>query len=188
MAKRTPTPSQTLGPFFAYGLLREDDADVAGPDAAGERIVLAGALKDKNGAPVRDALIEVWQADAAGRMPGRDADADPAVKGFGRTLTKEDGGFSFRTILPGASAGGGNKAQAPHFAIGVFSAGLTRRVLTRVYVPGADGLQDDEIFGALSDAERKSLVAVACDDENGARRLEFQIRLAGDGATTAFVD
>lgn len=188
MAKRTPIPSQTLGPFFAYGLLRDDDAVVAGEGAKGERVTLSGILTDKNGAPVRDALIEVWQADADGRIPGRDADADAEVKGFGRTLTQENGVFSFETVLPGASAGSGNRTQAPHFAIGVFSAGLTRRVVTRAYVPGAPELADDEVYGGLSDAQRKSVVAVDGVGEGGARRLEFAIRLAGDDATTAFVD
>ncbi len=184
MTRLTPTPSQTLGPFFAHGLLRPNDGNLAGPDAMGERIVLRGILRDHEGAGVRDALIELWQADAKGRYPGRDADADPAVNGFGRTMTGADGSFEFATVMPGAAAGTGNKRQAPHFLIGVFAAGLSRRVTTRIYAPDAGALADDEVFGELPPATRERIVAKA----SGAGRLEFEINLGGARATPAFSD
>lgn len=184
MTRLTPTPSQTVGPFFAYGLIREDDAELARPGARGEPLRLSGVLKDKNGAPIRDALIEIWQADADGRYVGRDPDADPAFKGFGRTLTKADGAFSFQTVVPGVSAGSGNSLQAPHVAIGVFAAGLTRRVVTRAYLGEAPEPEGDGVLSALSEAQRASLAVRRTAD--GA--AEIELRLGGDGAVTAFAD
>ena len=188
MVKLAATPSQTLGPFFSYELLGADDAHVAGSAAKGEHIVLAGVLMDNEGTPVRDALVEVWQADAAGRYPGQDADADPAVRGFGRTLTDAVGVFQFHTVLPGVSAGAGNSAQAPHFAIGVFAAGLMRRVTARIYVPDRDELATDAVLASLPEAARGSLTASWAADVDGARCLNFDFRLGGAGATTVFTD
>ena len=188
MAKLTATAAQTVGPFFAYGLIRDDDARIAGDAAKGERIALTGGLYDHNGAPVRDALIEVWQADAAGRYPGRDADADPSVRGFGRTLTDAEGRFRFDTVLPGPSAGPGNAPQAPHFAIGVFAAGLNRRVATRIYVPDAAELDADAVRACLPEGARRGLTAGWIDAKDGARRLGFDIRLGGPEATPVLTD
>lgn len=188
MSDYTATPSQTLGPFYAYGLLRDGDADLAGPNAGGERIELAGRLTDGVGAPVRDALIELWQADAEGRYAGRDDGADPDFKGFGRTLTRPDGTFSFQTVLPGPSAGTGNSLQAPHFAIGVFSAGLMRRVVTRIYAPDTELLESDALLSGLPDSVRPALIAEQSRTDAGGPRLSFEVRLAGEGATPVFQD
>lgn len=180
----TPTPSQTLGPFYAYGLLSDADAALAGPAAKGARIQLRGRLLDKNGDPARDALIEIWQADAAGRYVGHDADADPDFKGFGRTLTRDDGAFRFDTVTPGPSAGSGNSLQAPHFAVAVFAGGLMKRVVTRIYVPDTELLASDAVLARLPSDARSALVA----KPDGAAGLTFDIRLAGAGATPMFRD
>lgn len=184
MARLTPTPSQTVGPFFAYGLIREDDAELARPGAKGAPLRFSGVLTDKNGAPIRDALIEIWQADADGRYVGRDPDADPAFKGFGRALTKEDGAFSFQTVVPGASAGAGNSLQAPHIAIGVFAAGLTRRVVTRAYFADAPEPEGDSVLAELSEAQAGTLAVRWTGD--GAAAID--LRLGGDGAMTVLAD
>lgn len=183
MAKFTPSPSQTLGPFYAYGLLTDADRVLAGPAAKGDRVTLTGRLVGRDGNPARDALIELWQADADGRMSGRDADADPDFKGFGRTLTDGDGVFAFETVTPGASAGEGNSAQAPHFALSVFSAGLTRRLVTRAYVPDRPELETDSLLEAVAEDMRPRLMAKA----DGAK-LIVNLNIAGENATPFFTD
>jgi len=187
MSKLTPTASQTLGPFYAYGLIGADDNVLAGPSAKGQRAHIEGVLLDGEGDPVRDALIEVWQADAAGRRPGRDADADPNFKGFGRCLTNAEGGYHFETVLPGASDGPGNSVQAPHIMFGVFSAGLTKRVVTRAYLPNAPELEHDPVLDDLDAAARSSLIAVAAD-RDGAALIHFDLNLGGAAPTTFFSD
>jgi protocatechuate 3,4-dioxygenase alpha subunit len=184
MARLTPTPSQTLGPFFAYGFLSDEDNMLAGPDVLGERVTLTGTLKDSEGDAARDALIELWQADAAGLYPGYDAGADAAFKGFGRVLTDADGKFSFHTIMPGASAGQGNRKQAPHFAFGIFAGGLTRRVMTRVYPPNAEAVAEDDVAMSLDEVGRDSITAKHSD----AGVLHIDIKLGGEDATAVFTD
>ena len=184
MARLTPTPSQTLGPFFAYGFLSDADNTLAGPDVSGERVTLTGTLKDNEGTAARDALIELWQADAAGLYPGRDAGADAAFKGFGRVLTDADGKFSFHTIMPGASAGQGNRKQAPHFALGIFAGGLTRRAMTRVYLPNPDAIAEDDVAMSLDGTARDSITAKAAAEGV----LHIDIKLGGEEATTVFTD
>ncbi|MEQ8696052.1 MAG: protocatechuate 3,4-dioxygenase subunit alpha [Bauldia litoralis] len=188
MAKLEPTASQTLGPFYAHGLLGEADRVLAGPKARGDRARLTGQLRNAEGKAVRDALIEVWQADADGRRPGRDPDADPDFKGFGRALTDADGAFSFETVLPGATPGDGNRPQAPHFALSVFAAGLTRRVMTRVYVPGAPELETDSLLESLPEAARKSLTAEMTRGAEGLASVVCRLELGGDAPTTFFTD
>jgi len=95
VTRLTPTAAQTLGLFFSYGFLTEEDSIVAGPTAIGRHIKLVGKRTNRDANACRDALTEIWQADAAGLYKGRDADADPAVRGFGRTLTDENGYFEF---------------------------------------------------------------------------------------------
>ena len=184
MARLTPTAAQTLGPFFSYGFLTEEDSIIAGPTAIGRHIKLVGMLTNRDGNVCRDALIEIWQADAAGLYKGRDADADPAVKGFGRTLTDENGSFEFQTILPGACPGPGNSWQAPHFAVGLFAGGLTRRVVTRIYTPDHPELEEDQVLTELGNEAARTLIARWVSKNT----LEFNIRLAGEGATAFLQD
>lgn len=187
MPKLAPTASQTLGPFYAYGLIGQDDNVLAGPNAKGQRARLEGVLSDDDGNPVRDALIEIWQADSAGKRPGRDADADPDFKGFGRVLTDADGLYCFHSVLPGASDGSGNAVQAPHVMFGVFCAGLTKRVVTRAYLPDAPELESDPVLHDLAAAARASLIA-ATSDRDGATLVRFDLKLGGKAPTTFFAD
>lgn len=185
---RIPTASQTLGPFFSYGFLREDDAQIAGPKAAGEAAILCGKLIDRSGSPIRDGLVEVWQADAEGRYPGADPVADPNVRGHGRCLTDADGRFRFETIIPGAVSAGGNSLQAPHFAIGIVASGLMSRLTTRIYAPDNGANIADSFFDALPEQTQTQLRAVNAGAEDGRTILELDIRLGGDNATPVFDD
>ena len=109
------TPSQTVGPFFSKALIREGWNDLAARGASGQPLVIAGRVLDGEGAPVPDALLEIWQANAAGRYDHpddtRDTPLDPHFRGFGRAGTDEQGRFRFRTIKPGPVPGAGTSLQ-----------------------------------------------------------------------------
>src|SRR3712207_4571545 len=98
------TPSQTVGPFFSPSLLREDAVQhvLVRPDTTGERIRIEGRVLDGDGAPISDALVEIWQANAHGRY-NHPADQGPALldsafTGFGRCGTDDDGRYWFETV------------------------------------------------------------------------------------------
>ncbi len=181
---RIPTASQTLGPFYSYEFMRDDDPVIATTKAAGQHVTLKGRLMDKNGGPVREGLIEVWQADSDGRYAGQDPAADPEVRGFGRCLTDIKGNFAFQTIIPGASSSGGNSLQAPHFAVNVFASGLMRHVTTRIYAPGSDIA--DSFLDGLSDAAKTVMLARSGRGADGQQALEADIWLGDEGGTPSF--
>jgi len=182
-----PTASQTLGPFFNYALPSVSDL-TGGGKALGQRIRLSGRVTDVNRAPVRDALVEIWQANAAGAYahPLDNDDArprDPNFSGFGRVLTDSDGGFAFATVMPGPAPFAGNRWQAPHISVAVFAAGLLRRLRTRAYFPGEALNAEDPVLAAVPVARRPLLIARAGD---GGYR--FDIRLRGEDETPFFGD
>ena len=145
------TPSQTVGPFFAYGLAPKGRAkwdpngtyswketvtdNLVTPDATGEKIHIEGRITDGDGKPINDAMIEIWQADAQGRYASpRDSRRPNAkFKGFGRSATDKDGMFGFDTIKPGPVPGPNGKVQAPHIVFCIFSRGMLRQIYTRLY-------------------------------------------------------
>src|SRR5712692_11942419 len=112
------TPSQTIGPFFKPSLVRSADETLALSESRGERIVIVGRVLDGDGAPVDDAMVEIWQANADGRYDHREDQQekliDPHFHGFGRAATDQHGSFRFDTIKPGQVPGVGNVLQAPH--------------------------------------------------------------------------
>lgn len=162
-----PTPSQTVGPYFALGLTARPAAAVVAPDAAGA-IPLEGLVLDGAGGPVPDAMVEVWQADADGRYRGD--------FGWARSGTDAKGRYAFTIVKPGAVSG-----QAPHLTMLVFARGLLKPVLTRVYFPDEeDANATDRVL--LGVGERQStLVARALDGG-----LAFDVRLQGDDQTVFF--
>src|ERR671931_2496845 len=133
------TPSQTVGPFFSTALIREGWNDLAARGAVGQALSIAGRVLDGDGAPVPDALLEIWQANAAGRYDhpddARDIPRDPHFSGFGRAGTEAHGRFGFRTIKPGPVPGLGAALQAPHLDVSGFARGLLKRLVTRIYFP-----------------------------------------------------
>ncbi len=158
----SPTPSQTVGPFYAIGLCRRPDNELV---AAGDpgAVTLVGTLFDGAGEPIVDGVVEVW--DATG---GR----------WGRSGTDGQGTFSFRVAKPEAGAHG-----APHLDVYVFARGLLKHQLTRIYFPDeAEANAADPVLSSLSAADRATLVA---DGEDGA--LRFDIRMQGEQATVFFV-
>jgi protocatechuate 3,4-dioxygenase alpha subunit len=170
-----PTPSQTIGPFFHDALLDEDRSELVASDHPGA-IRIEGAVYDGAGDPVSDAMVEIWQADPAGRY-------DEGFSGFGRTGTDAGGSFSFVTVKPGPVPGPVGGTQAPHIMVSVFARGLLKRLVTRIYFPDeGDANASDPVLSAIEDPEhRRTLVA---RDEGGA--LRFDIRLQGENETAFF--
>ena len=167
-----PTPSQTVGPFFSFGLLAEDASHVV-PAGSPGALSLSGRVLDGEGAPVADAMVEIWQADEEGRHR-------PDF-GWARSGTDAEGRYSFVTLKPGCVADPEGGAQAPHLSMLVFARGLLKPVLTRVYFPGEAANGEDRVLSALAEDERATLVARPT--EVG---LELDVRLCGDGQTTFF--
>lgn len=180
------TPSQTVGPFFHFALTPSGDridalveSDLTGPSVAGTAIVVSGTVTDGAGAPVPDAMIEIWQADGNGVLPGS-AGSNSGFTGFGRAATGPDGRYSFRTVRPGRVGG-----QAPHIVVGVFARGLTRRLMTRLYFPDEPANAGDAVLAIVPPERRGTLVATA-ETGTGDPAYGFDIRLQGDRETVFF--
>jgi protocatechuate 3,4-dioxygenase, alpha subunit len=159
------TSSQTVGPFFAPALLREDARRnvLTRPDTVGERIRIEGRVLDGDGVPVPDALIEIWQANAQGRYNhGADqgaAQLDSSFLGFGRSGTAEDGSYWFETVKPGLVPFDGERMQAPHICATVFSRGLLNHLVTRLYFEDEPGNVLDPVLQCVPNDRRATLLA-----------------------------
>lgn len=180
------TPSQTIGPFFHDALLDEDRSQLVSPDHPGA-IKIEGAIYDGAGDVVSDAMVEIWQANPEGHYDDReDLPLDSETfSGFGRAGTADGGKFSFVTVKPGPVPGpdGGESLQAPHIMVSVFTRGLLKRVVTRIYFPDEEERNaTDHVLSSIEDPEvRKTLVARDDGDV-----LRFDIRLQGEGQTAFF--
>jgi protocatechuate 3,4-dioxygenase alpha subunit len=155
------TPSQTAGPFLSIGLRWSDGPYVVPADTAGA-LWLRGRVVDGEGKAVTDALVETWQADPAGRFPGR---RDTGFRGFGRSETL-DGEYAVLTLKPGRVPDARGRLQAPHLAVSVFARGLLDRVVTRVYFRDEDeaNAQDPVLARLPDDAARATLLARPSQD------------------------
>ena len=171
------TPSQTVGPFFHFALTANSALGcVAGPDANGERMGLRIRLLDGDAAPVTDAVIELWQADASGQYNA------PAFCGFGRLATDSEGACVFHTVRPGRVPDGRGGCQASHINVSVFARGLLDRVCTRVYFEGDPALAEDPVLALVPSERRDTLIA----RRESAASWSFDIRLQGEGETVFF--
>lgn len=201
-----PTPSQTIGPFFHYGLPWKGGADLVGSSDIGARadlfpaenyllaiprprglpqgdaIEISGCIYDGAGEPVPDAMIETWQADAAGRYAGTGKPHDPHFLGFGRASTNDDGTYRVRTVRPGRVAGPGNSLQAPHVAVSIFARGLLNRLATRIYFEDGEGNATDPILSAVPLERRATMTALFA----GPAAWQLDIHLQGPSETVFF--
>ena len=159
------TPAQTVGPYFSIGLPWDDGPTVV-PDGD---VWIRGVILDGEREPIPDALVETWQANPSG------AYGTEGFRGFGRAPTNERGEYAIRTVKPGAVGD-----QAPHIAVALFARGLLHWVMTRIYFP-EDAHEADPVLRGLSEAERKTLIAVR--EEDGYR---FDVRLQGPDETVFF--
>ena len=180
------TPSQTIGPFFRPALIRSGQESLVTPGSRGERITIEGRILDGDSAPVSDAMIELWQANADGRYNHPDDSQekliDPEFHGFGRAATDEQGRFRFYTIKPGAVPGSGIALQAPHINVSIFARGLLKRLITRIYFPDEPLNASDAVLSAVP-ANRRA-VLVARIERPGV--LGFDVVLQGGNETVFF--
>jgi protocatechuate 3,4-dioxygenase alpha subunit len=174
-----PTPSQTVGPFFARDLLWKDGGVVLFPGRA-ERITLTGQVFDGNGAPIHDALFETWQADPAGAFPSGHDGARP--HGYGRVATDPDGRYAIETVLPGSFTGPGGERYAPQISVAIFARGLLKALHTRVFLAPAAVVADDPLARAIGDPERLRTL-MATRDTRDPKVYRWDVRLRGAGET-----
>jgi protocatechuate 3,4-dioxygenase alpha subunit len=175
------TASQTAGPYW-HMIDYPEWADLLRPGSGnegvrGEKVVLTGRITDGDGAPLTDALVEIWQAGPDGRY-------EDGFHGFGRCATDTDGGFRFTTLKPGPVPGRGNAMQAPHIEIAIFARGLMQHLVTRAYFEGEALNATDPVLTAVEDPARRATL-IAKPGGEGTWRLD--IRLQGEGETV-FLD
>ena len=198
----TETASQTAGPYVHIGLapkqagfdIFENDFGnvLVTPDTRGERIRIEGRVFDGSGTPVRDVLIEIWQANAAGKYahPGdlQAKEIEPAFRGWGRACSDfETGVYSFETIKPGAVAGRTGRLMAPHVNFWIVARGINIGLNTRVYFSDEEqaNAEDPVINGIEWEVRRKTLIAQR-EQRDGKVVYRFDIRLQGEGETVFF--
>ncbi len=183
-----PTPSQTVGPYFRIELTTDEHriGCVAGPQARGERVWITFRVLDGDGAPVDDAMLEIWQADSNGKYNHPDdpqpKTPDPGWIGFGRIATGEDGSCLLETIRPGRVPNG--NLQAPHLTLAVFARGMLKQLYTRVYFAGDAANDEDPILQLIPPERRDTLTARPESARPGYWR--FDVRLQGDRETVFF--
>lgn len=186
------TVTERTGPRFGKSLLHAGHNDLTTGHAGapiGERIYVHGRILDEDARPVRGALIEIWQANAAGRYRHKvdtwDAPLDPNFTGDGRTISDENGCYCFKTIKPGPYPWGNhhNAWRPSHIHFSLFGAGILSRLVTQMYFPG-DALQPlDPIFNSISDESARQRLVSKLDmsraEPNYALAYEFDIVLRG---------
>lgn len=182
------TTSQTVGPFFSIGLERFYRNNVASPGLSGERVEISGRILDGDDQPVPDGVLEIWQADAHGKYAHPDDSqqepAEPGFMGFARVATDERGYFRFTTIKPGRVPGPDETLQAPHLVVSIFTRGLLRRLVTRIYFPG-EASNDQDFALKLVDPQRRSTL-IARNVEGRRGTLEWNVVLQGANETVFF--
>lgn len=198
------TPSQTAGPYVHIGLApgaagfdiyeKELGWDIAGPSAAGERIRIEGLVIDGTGSPVKDVLLEAWQANAAGvyahpeHHGGNGGEVEQGFRGWGRVITDFDSGeWGFDTVKPGAVMGRNGQMMAPHINLWIVARGINVGLNTRAYFSdeGAANAADPVISLIEWERRRETLVARR-SEQDGKVIYRFDIRLQGPDETVFF--
>lgn len=186
----TPSASQTVGPFFNFGLTTNPSlGSLAREGAEGERIRLAFRVVDGDGAPTPgDSMIELWQADARGCyahcVDPRAAGRDPNFYGFGRLETDAKGECVFETVKPGSVPDGRGGMQAPHINVIILARGLLKHLYTRVYFEGEPANASDAALSLVPEDRRSTLLAKPAAGESNTWSIE--IRLQGEAETVFF--
>lgn len=182
------TPPQTAGPFFHIGLLREGFNVLVTPETLGERVRVEGYVYDGDRHPVKDAALEIWQANAQGRYrhpaDARSLPLDMAFVGFGRAGTDDSGFYWFETIKPGPVPFAGGPDQAPHINMVVFARGLLDHLFTRIYFEDEAANEADPVLRLVPQERRATLLATQMPRPE--RVYRFDILLQGEGETVFF--
>jgi protocatechuate 3,4-dioxygenase alpha subunit len=198
------TPSQTAGPYVHIGLIpHQAGFDIfeksfsnvlVAPDSVGERIVIEGRIFDGAGAPARDVLVEIWQANAAGRY-GHEADQqdekaiDPSFRGWGRTGTDfKTGLYRFETVKPGSVVGRrGHRPMAPHVNVWLAARGMNIGLATRMYFSDeADANANDPVLNIIEQPSRRETLIARREARDSGVCYVFDIHLQGDRETVFF--
>lgn len=196
MGTHGQTPSQTVGPYFSMVLAHDDDGEeMVRADTPGQHLVVTGRVLDGDRTPVEDALVEVWQANAAGRYrhPSDDRDElalDDGFTGFGRSKVRfEDGTWRIHTVKPGRVPGPDGDEQAPHLNLCVQARGMLLPSFTRVYFDDeADANAADPVLATVPAGRRHTLVATRDPDgPDDVPTYRFDIVFQGDDETV-FLD
>lgn len=190
------TLSEVTGPVFGSGWAGPNRADLTRQhkgEPIGERIIVAGRILDENGKPVPGTLVEMWQANAAGRyrheVDQHDAPIDPNFTGAGQTITDKDGSWRFLTITPGHYPwrNDRNAWRAAHLHFSVFGPAFATRIVTQMYFPGDYLLEQDPLYQAVTDAKARARLVAAYDptlsEEEYALGFRWDIVLRGRAAT-----
>lgn len=190
------TLSELTGPVFGYDDLRPEDHDLTGQHKGppiGERIVVSGRVLDENARPVPHTLVEVWQANSAGRYPHKvdqhDAPMDPNFTGAGRCLTDAEGRYRFVTIRPGEYPWGNhyNAWRPAHIHFSLFGAAFATRLVTQMYFPGDPLLAFDPMYNCVPDERARQRLVSTLDWETTIPQIalgyRFDIILRGPQET-----
>jgi protocatechuate 3,4-dioxygenase beta subunit len=183
------TLTETTGPLFTQDDASAADCDLAtsanGQAALGQLMYMDGVITDEDGRPAANTLIEIWQANAAGRyahvVDQRDAPLDPNFAGSGRAVTGEDGHYRFLTIKPGAYPVPGyvNYWRPPHIHISLYGPSFMSRMITQCYFPGDPLNELDHILQGVPDAKARNRLIMKFDPSVGvnAHALGFRLDL-----------
>jgi protocatechuate 3,4-dioxygenase alpha subunit len=177
------TPSQTVGPFFHVGLTPSTAAGQVLGVSGAESIHVVIRILDGDGAPVSDAVVEIWHAAAIGSEGSAAPPADQPA-GFGRLATAEDGACRFETVRPARTAAVSGVAPAAHINLCIFARGLLRHLQTRLYFAGDPALDEDPVLALVPPARRETLVAHPDPGRHGG--WLFDVHLQGAQETVFF--
>ncbi|MBC9245853.1 protocatechuate 3,4-dioxygenase subunit alpha [Paracoccus sp. 11-3] len=192
--------SQTAGPYVHIGLApgaagfdiyeQELGWDIAGPNATGERIRVEGVVIDGIGSPVKDVLLEVWQANANGHYahPDGGGPVEDGFRGWGRVITDfETGEWAFDTIKPGPVMGRNGRMMAPHLNLWIVARGINIGLNTRMYFDDeAEANATDPVINLIEWEKRRATLIAKRSERDGKPVYRFDIRLQGDDETVFF--
>ncbi len=194
------TPSQTAGPYVHIGLApgaagfdiyrQELGWDICGPNANGERIRIEGVVIDGTGSPIKDVLLEAWQANAAGiyAHPEGGGDVEDGFRGWGRVITDfETGEWGFDTVKPGATRGRNVGMQAPHINLWIVARGINVGLNTRIYFDDEmDANAADPVLNLIEWERRRATLIAKRSDRDGQTIYRFDVRLQSEDETVFF--
>lgn len=179
--KLPPTPAQTVGPYFGMALTPEGSSRLV-PEGHPDAIAVSGKLTDGAGNPVKEGMIEIWQADADGRYPSQPLPMNDAFTGFGACHAGDDGNYEFITMKPGPVLAPGGGSQAPHINVAVNGLGILKPLRTRIYFSDeVEANAEDPVLQAV-DKRRRALLVARVD---GGQAM-FDITLQGKNETPFF--